>query len=127
MTVTIDDNAGTGRDLSNDITNFEIATPRGTQDVTGVDKYAMERLLLLADGSATFNGVFNDAANRAHAVFSTIPSSAAVARTVVIAVSGQTLTMEMLLTDYPLTRAASGELTFAVPGSLSDGTAPAWT
>jgi hypothetical protein len=127
MTITIDDNGGSGQDLSNDIPSCEVATPRAVQDVTGVDKSAMERILLLADGSATFNAVFNDGANRMHAVFKTIPSSAAVSRTCVFLVSGQTLTMEMLLTDYPLSRAASGELTAAVPAVLANGTAPAWT
>ena len=52
---------GTLRDIRNDCTNFEFATPRAVQDVTGVDKFAMERLLLLADMSLTLNGVFNDA------------------------------------------------------------------
>lgn len=86
----------------------------------------MERLLLLADFSVTLNGVFNDAANMSHAVFKTVPSTS-VARTVSLAVSGQTLANEVLFTDYPLTRADSGELTFAVPGVLSDGTVPTWS
>jgi hypothetical protein len=30
-----------------------MATPRGVQDITGVDKSANERLLLLADASVT--------------------------------------------------------------------------
>jgi len=37
------------------------------------------------------------------------------------------MTMELMLTDYPLTRAADGSLTFAVPGSLANGTAPTWS
>lgn len=49
----IDDSAGVPQDLRNDVTNFEFATPRGVQDVTGIDKSAMERLLLLADFSIT--------------------------------------------------------------------------
>lgn len=109
----------------NDITNLEFATPRATQDTTGIDKSAMERLLLLADFTITLNGVFNDAANQSHDVFKTVPSTS-VARTVTLTVSGQTLANEVLLTDYPLTRADSGELTWAVPGSLSDGTVPTW-
>jgi hypothetical protein len=95
------------------------------QDITGIDKSAYERLLLLADGSFTGNGVFNDASNMSHDVFKTVPSTS-VARTVTLTVSGQTLAMEMLFTDYPLNRADSGELTFAVPGVLADGTVPTW-
>ena len=44
------------------------------QVVTGLDKSAEERLQLLADFSITINGVFNDASNQSHAVFSTVPS-----------------------------------------------------
>lgn len=95
------------------------------QDVTGINKSAYERLLLLADFSITLNGVFNDAANQAHDVFKTVPSTS-VARTVTLAVSGQTLPNEVMFTDYPLSRAQSGELTFACPGVLSDGTVPTW-
>ncbi|MFD9256925.1 hypothetical protein [Streptomyces sp. NPDC059538] len=125
-TCSVDDASGTPQDVKNDVTNLQFATPRAVQDVTGIDKSAMERLLLLADFSITFNGVFNDAANKSHAVFKTVPSTS-VARTVSLAVSGQTLANECLFTDYPLTRADSGELTFAVPGVLSDGTVPTWS
>lgn len=124
-TLEVDDSGGTARDIKNDITNFSFATPRGEQDVTGVDKSAMERLLLLADFSITLNGVFNDAANAGHDVFKTVPSTS-VARTTTLVVSGQTLANEVLYTDYPITRAADGALTYAVPGVLADGTVPTW-
>lgn len=125
-TCSVDDATGTPQDIRNDITNLQFATPRAVQDVTGIDKSAMERLLLLADFSITMNGVFNDAANKSHAVFKTVPSTS-VARTVSLGVSGQTLTNECVFTDYPLTRSDSGELTWAVPGVLSDGTVPTWS
>ncbi|MGI5286646.1 hypothetical protein ACQEVF_25360 [Nonomuraea polychroma] len=124
-TLSVDDSGGTARAIINDFTNFEFATPRAVQDVTGVDKSAMERLLLLADFSVTLNGVFNDAANMSHDVFKTVPSTS-VARTVTLVHSGQTLANECLFTDYALTRAADGSLTFQAPGVLSDGTVPAW-
>jgi hypothetical protein len=122
----VDDSTGDPDDVRNDVTNFEFATPRGVQDVTGVDKSAMERLLLLADFSITLNGVFNDAANQAHEVFRTVPSTS-VARTTTITVSGNTLAPEVLYTDYALTRAADGSLTWSAPGVLSDGTVPTWS
>jgi hypothetical protein len=125
-TFSVDDASGTPRDIRNDVTNLQFATPRAVQDVTGIDKSAMERLLLLADFSVTANGVFNDAANASHSVWKTIPSTS-VARTVSIGVSGQTLANECLFTDYPLTRADDGALTWAVPGVLSDGTVPTWS
>jgi hypothetical protein len=114
-TLSVDDSSGTPRDIRNDITNLEFATPRATQDVTGIDKSAFERLLLLADFTITLN-----------VVFKTVPSTS-VARTVSIGVSGQTLANECIFTDYPLTRSDSGELTWAVPGQLSDGTVPTWS
>lgn len=125
-TLSVDDSSGTARDIRNDITNFQFATPRAVQDVTGVDKSAIERLLLLADFSITLNGVFNDASNLSHAVFKTVPSTS-VARTVSLGVSGQTLANECLFTDYNLTRGQDGALTWSAPGVLSDGTVPTWS
>lgn len=125
---TIDDSGGTGRDIVNDITNFNLSTPRGVQDVTGLDSTAVERLLLLADCSGTLNGVFNDAANAGHAVLSDVgdPSSDA-SRTFVAVHSGQTFTAEVFFTDYGLNRSQSGELTWAAPYVNADGSVPAWT
>lgn len=126
FSLSVDDSAGTARDIANDVTNLSWGTPRGVQDVTGVNKSAMERLLLLADASVTLNGVFNDAANMSHAVFKTVPSSS-VARTTALGISGQTLSMEMLFTDYGMSRPQSGELTWTAPGVLADGTVPTWS
>lgn len=122
----VDDSTGDPDDLRNDVTNFEFSTPREVQDVTGIDKSAMERLLLLADCSMTLNGVFNDAANASHEVLRTVPSTS-VARTVTNTVSGQTLATEMLITDYALTRATDGSLTWTAPAVLADGTVPTWS
>jgi hypothetical protein len=124
-TLSVDDAAGTPRDLRNDITNLQFATPRGVQDVTGIDKSAYERLLLLADFSITLNVVANFSVNQQHDVFKTV-SSTSVARTTSIGVGGKTLANEVLYTDYPLQRSNSGELTAAIPGVLADGTVPTW-
>jgi len=124
-TASVDDSSGTAQAIKNDFTNLQFATPRGVQDITGIDKSAYERLLLLADFSVTLNGVFNPASNMSHDVFKTVPSTS-VARTVTLTVSGKTLANECLFTDYPLTRGDGGELTFAVPGVLADGTVPTW-
>lgn len=125
-TLSVDDSGASARAIKNDITNFQFATPRAVQDVTGVDKSAFERLLLLADFSITLTGVFNDASNMSHDVFKTVPSTS-VARTVTLVHSGQTLANETLFTDYALTRANDGALTFSAPGVLADGTVPTWT
>lgn len=124
-TFSVDDAAGAAQDIRNDCTSLEFATPREVQDTTGLDKSAMERLLLLADFSVTPSGVFNDAADASHDVFSTVPSTS-VLRTVSIGVSGQTLANECLFTDYSISRAQNGELTWQAPGVLADGTVPTW-
>ena len=126
VSVIIDDSGTSARTISNDVTGLSWSIPRAVQDVTGIDKAAIERLLLLADLSATYDGVFNDASNMSHDVFKTVGSTS-VARTVTLAMSGKTLASEQFLTDYAVTRASSGELTWSVPGVLGDGTAPTWS
>lgn len=124
-TLSVDDSTGSPQAIKNDITNLTFSTPRAVQDITGIDKSANERLLLLADFSVTLDGVFNGGSNAAHAVFSTVPSTS-VNRTVTMVVNSKTLPNETLFTDYSLTRAATGELTWEAPGVLADGTVPTW-
>lgn len=129
--LSVDDGGGTARDIRNDVGDFQWATPRAVQDVTGVDKSAMERLLLLADFSMTINGFFNDAANTgSHTVLKTI-SSTSVNRAITLTVTGtvgaNTLANECKGTDYNVTRASDGALTFTAPFVLADGTVPTWS
>jgi hypothetical protein len=125
-TLSVDNAGGTPCAIKNDVTDFDFATPRAVQDVTGVDKSAIERLLLLADFSINLNGVFNDAASASHSVFSTVPSSS-VARLVTLVVSGQTLANTCLFTDYQLKRGNDGALTWTAPGVLANGAVPTWS
>lgn len=129
LSVSVDDAAGTPRNISNDITNVQWSMPSEVQDVTGIDRAARERLLLLADFSVTLNGVFNAAANASHQVLRNYRTLATgqVGRTVTITHSGQTLANEVLLTSYDLTREAGGALTWSSAGSLADGTVPTWS
>jgi hypothetical protein len=127
-TLSVDDSGGTVRDIRNDITSFEMSMPRGVQDVTGLDKSAMERLLLLADLSVDLKGVFNSAATTtSHAVFKTVTSTS-VQRTMTAAFGStlQTMAAEMIATNYQLSRSESGELTWTVPLALANGTTPTW-
>ena len=125
MTVAIDDSGTTARTISNDITNIDFSTPRDEQDITGLDKSARERLLLLADFTVSISGVFNDASNMSHDVFKTVPSSS-VARTTTLTISGQVLAGELFYTDYSLSRSSGGELTWSAPGALAGGVVPTW-
>jgi hypothetical protein len=125
-TFSVDDATNTQQAILNDFTNVDFATPRAVQDVTGINKFAIERLLLLADFTVNMNGVFNPATNQSHDVFKTVPSTS-VARLVTIVQNGKTLAPTVLCTDYQITRATNGALTFKVPGSLSNGAIPTWS
>lgn len=128
-TVIVDDAASAAQTITNDVNDFQFATPRAVEDITGVDKYAMEKLLLLADYTVTMKGTFNTATNMSHAVFKTIPLSSSPNRNVKIEpTSGGTPYLSCLtaLTDYSISRANSGALTWQVPGTLADGTVPTW-
>lgn len=107
--VTVDDAAGSGNDISNDILSFNVSTPRGVADITGLDKSAVERILLRADGTVSLNGVFNSASNKSHDTFKTVSTQSGTGtgstRTVVIVYPGpKTLTLECVLTDYQIDR-----------------------
>lgn len=120
--VSVDDSGGNVKTIVNDVRSCEFGTPRAVQDITGMDKSAIERLHLLADFSATLNGVFNDATDASHDTFTPITGT----RTITLTHSGQTLANECLLTDYALNRAEDGSLTWTVPAVLQSGTVPTW-
>lgn len=123
-TCSIDDSGGTLRAIINDVTNLDFATPRAVFDWTGIDKSAMERGLGLADFSATVNTVWNPAATTTmFAVFSVLDN----ARTFTLVVGGKTLTNEVLVTDFPLSRGNDGDFRAAVPLVLQSGTVPVWS
>lgn len=125
-TITVDDADGSGQDISNDVGSVDVDTPRTLVDVTGVDKTANERLATLIDGTVTLSGFYNAAANKSHAVFSTVTSDTDT-RTCVFGLPGsQTLTMEMLCTNYAL-KYQNGQTTWTVNLQLANGTAPAWS
>ena len=129
MTVTVDDSSGSAQAITTDVTAVTITMPSAVQDVTAVGSGGMERLLLLADLQVTFNGVFDDGANLAHAVFKnyrTLPGSE-LGRTTSIVHSGQTLADTLLYQNYDLTRPQDGSFTWTTTGLLSDGTVPAWS
>jgi hypothetical protein len=124
-TLEVSDSSGTNYiDIRDDVTDLSFATPRGVQDVTGLDVSAHERLLLLADFSITPKGVFNPTVS--HAVFKTVPSTS-VNRYTAITVNGANLSANCLYSDYAITRSATGELTWQAPGALADGNTPVWS
>jgi hypothetical protein len=134
-TLNVGDSSNASQDIRNAVTDLSFATPRAVQDVTGIDKSAIERLLLLADFSIDPKGVFDTlATSGAHAVFSTVPSTS-VNRMVAITTNGKNLNLgtsgasngAVLFTDYKITRSAAGELTWEAPGVLANGSVPTWS
>lgn len=127
--VSVADSGGVARTITNDCTNFTTSTPRAVEDVTGIDKFAHEQILLLADCSITLNGIFNTTANQSHDVFKTVASTS-VNRAVSFQMASSTpgvLTANCVVTDYQITRANTGELTWQVPMQNADGNVPAWS
>jgi hypothetical protein len=129
-TVSVDDSAGSLKDVSTAALSFDISTPRGSADITGTDKSAMERLLLLSDGQVTLNGQYDPTATTGlHTVCRTM-SSSSVTRTVTILINSTptaTLSMEMIITDYTLNRSQDGNLTCTVTFLLQNGAVPTWS
>jgi len=128
-TCDVDGADGNADSIKNDVTSLTVSMPRAEADVTGLDKSAHERLLLLATVSVGLNGVFNDSADKSHDTFLTVPTTS-VARTVTLTVSGKTLdnpsVPEMLPTDYSLSRGADGSFNWTVPLLNGDGATVAW-
>lgn len=124
MSISVDDSGGVLRDISNDIGNASWNTPQGLIEITGVDKSAVERMIGLSDGKVQLTGnAFNDAANASFDVFKTRTGT----RTVTMALSGQTLSMEMLIEDVNWQRDEAGKFFPTIALALQSGTVPVWT
>lgn len=123
ITYTLDDSGGSGVDISNSIGTITMKTTRGEQDITGLDKSAMERLQLLEDSEVTFGGNgFPPSAHRA--VFENMSNS----RTLVIDYpDSATATVEVMLFDYTINRTQDGGLAWQAVARLCNGTKLAWS
>ena len=126
VTVNLDNSADASKDISNDITSMNWEMPRAMQESTGLDLSGVERIELLADFSCTLNGIFNDAADKSHAVLKD-HNTTTQERDMSIVTSGQTLTIDVRVASYDFQRAPTGELTWTSQIVLSDGVAPAWS
>jgi hypothetical protein len=127
--VVVADDTDTNQTISDDVTEFGMSTPRAVQDITGVDVFAHQRLLLLADCSFSLKLVFNNAANMGHMVLSTM-SSTSVLRSVQVTPTASTkpyLGANCYVSTYDVARAAGGELTTSAELMLGDGNTPTWT
>jgi hypothetical protein len=109
--------------ISNDVLSFSFNTPYGSQEITGLDKSAVERLLLRADCSGTLTFALNVDANRSHATLKT----PGIKTFVILFAGAATATFTAITTDYGLSVAEDGSVVGTAPWALSNGTAVAWT
>ena len=106
-----------GYDLSGDIGSLSRIGGglSGTQDVTGINKSAFERIGLARDGAIEYTAFFNDAAAAAHPVLSTLPTADRILtyqRGVAAGSPAACLIGKQI--GYDPTRGADGSLTIAV-------------
>jgi len=110
--------------ISDDVTSFDIDTPYGVQDITAVDDVAMARLILRADATGTLNGIFNAAASMSHA---TLKTPGAKTFVIAFASAAATATFTAITSNYAVSMAADGSLTWSCAFQLSNATALAWS
>jgi len=127
VTLTIDDEAGTGRDVSNDVGSTNIDTPVELHESTGLDKSAHETIAGLSDFTATIDGYFNDTADTGLFDVLATASSNKATRTFSWALSGQTLAVESLISRTSFGRARNAEMTLSAEFKLQSGTDPTWS
>ena len=126
--IAVDDSSGSARDISDNVTSYEIGNSQALLDSTTISKSALQRLIALGDLSVSINGIFDKASNKSHDVFKTKST----ARTFTLAIGGNTsgypkLEAEMLVGDYNLSRGSDGALNYTASLMLQSGTVPAWS
>lgn len=123
MTYTLDNSAGSGVAITNDVGNITLNTTKGEQNVTGLDKSAMERLQLLEDSDVSFGGN-GFPSSTTMAVFTNLDN----ARTLVIGYpNSTTATVEIMLFTFNITRGQDGGVTWTANGKLCNGTKLGWS
>lgn len=104
-----------GIDLSGDIGSLgNVGGGTSPLDVTGINKFAFERIPGLRDGRMEYSAFFNNGAGAAHAALSTLPTTDRVStycRGTTIGDAAACLNAKQL--DYPPTRGNDGALTIA--------------
>tara|TARA_R110002153_G_scaffold103240_1_gene240281 strand:+ start:1203 stop:1937 length:735 start_codon:yes stop_codon:yes gene_type:complete len=117
-----------GYDISGDVGALSnLSTPKGEQNVTGIDKSATERIQLLVDGDLSFDTFFNDATGKIHDALSTLPTTDRQGMFLVSTTRGEpAFAMNAKQINYDWTRGAEGSLSGTTQLLQADGNAPAW-
>lgn len=127
MVVTLDDSGDSPRIISADVVSLDFSTPINSEEIQGVDKTGIQRLSLLADFSATLSCKFDDTAvTNAWNVLKDA-SSVIQERDLSIAISGQTLDVDVVVTDTQFSRGADGSFNITSPLSMGDGVPAVWS
>jgi hypothetical protein len=112
------------RDISEDINTFNIVENNEMIDVTGVDKFARERLTGLADAELSISGPFDTGTNKAHDVFKDKSNP----REFVLTWADMTeYTLTAVIESYNVTRGDNGAMTYQVTARQADGTTGQWS
>lgn len=115
-----------GYDLSGDTQSAKFSSPLGTFDVTPINLKAFQRIAGRRDGKMDMVSFFDPAPLMSHPVYSALPTAdVGEMYGVSSAIGAPAYCMNAKQTNYDPTRAASGELTFAV-SSVSDTYGSEW-
>lgn len=115
-----------GTDVSGDVGSIdETSSARATQDTTGIDKAAYERLMLLADGKLDFSAYFNPTG--IHPVLAALPTSDVLCSWLVdVRPGGAAFTITGKQVSYDPSRPDDGSLALKTSIVGSDGYPPHW-
>jgi hypothetical protein len=119
-----------GFDVSGDIQQFTIASPRQTIDVTAINKHAMERIFGARDGSIDATTFFNPsevAGNAIHERLSPLPTTDQLVTVgpIAVAVGAPAACLISKQLNYDGKRTTAGEVNFEV-SSQSNGYGLEW-
>lgn len=115
-----------GVDLSGDVGSLQnISTPRGLQDVTGINKSGHERIYLTRDGQITYSAFFNPAG--AHATLSPLSTAdqpVTYAHRATLGAPAASMVAKQL--NYDPTRDANGAISAINVQTLANGYGLEW-
>ena len=119
-----------GYDLSADSNSLTVATDQELYDVTGLDSSAVKRIIGMANGTVSFDGLFDDAAGKRHAIYSSNSGKLPTADQIILLPIDSSVGDPMVgflakQANYNVTRAGGSAIATSVEYS-SNGYIPEW-